>query len=1050
MSIPARSTSPIATQSIAAANDAYRPIDALLQASQRRERLLRLGSAVAIVFLAGSALAAVFAVAIPLHPSAALQQWFWASESALLTACIAGAILWPSRLLRPGDPRLRSLLRSAVELRGIDLTRPESPSGVLVLAQARFAAARLAGLDLRDAMPARLVWVLLVGGALSIGLIGAAASQTRLRDGLAGLWHPVPAPSGKGSAREPITGDIELTYLYPAHTHMATRTVAGTAGEIQAPAGTQVRITTRADRPVREAFLVVNGKALPLTVTASRSLSGSLLVDKSGSYLFRLQPSTGAAIEGPPIPITVQVDAPPEVLLDSPAEDLEVDPKQTVVLRYRANDDYGISETRLRYRQPGASEDSRAALQHPSDPPTHLAGEARFDLAPLHLAPGDRVTYAIEALDNDGVAGAKLGQSKSQTLKVFSAAEHHHQAIASVRALWERLVDLLGDRLEDAANRDAPNTDASAPSTVDTRALGLAMDLLKSSTDLRKDTQSPKALWQALANIGRAERERASETMDARDLLRTDGAADGQLRLHSRSAEMTALRTALSAETVELEHSVLYLEALLDRQTMDDLVALTHELASRRRELTELIDRYNKTKSPELRAEIAAQLQRLKDRQRELMNRMAELAKGISDEHLNREATEELSKQHDIGSGLDEAEQKLASGDLEGALKALDSVGNTLEELQRRLTNAAAGQGADQGFSQLSHEISDLKEGLAQLTTQEKHLQTETDKIRERARLNAERHSPRSTQMLEKLRAETQRAQAKLAQIPPGALPQRILGNDALALAKERTEELAKALAVSDLDQAAHSVDQAIQQTEALQLAADRETVLRSLSDFDPSGDATGNPVSPEQKTAARQRLMEATPLLKDIQETLSKMLPDESTMLSKEDQARLGQLAREQANAREKQVGLQQKLRQIGSEAPIFDPAAQQAMDEAGDRMQAAQQSLALHRAGQAEGEEQGALQQLGKLEQALREGTHGEGSGGVPNPFSVGSPSQMGGEGGENGDLADREKVVVPGADQYRVPPEFRRDILDAMKQRAPEAYEEQVRKYYREIVK
>jgi hypothetical protein len=269
-----------------------------------------------------------------------------------------------------------------------------------------------------------------------------------------------------------------------------------------------------------------------------------------------------------------------------------------------------------------------------------------------------------------------------------------------------------------------------------------------------------------------------------------------------------------------------------------------------------------------------------------------------------------------------------------------------------------------------------------------------------------------------------------------------------LALAKEKTDELAKALAVTDLEQAAQSVDQAIREAETLQLTVDRESVLRSLSDFDTTGD--GKAVSSEQRIAARQRLQEATPLLKDVQETLSKMLPDESTMLSKEDQARLGQLAREQASAREKQAGLQQKLRQIGGEAPVFDPAAQQAMDEAGDRMQAAQQNLSLHRAGEASREEQGALQQLGKLEQALREGGQGEGAGGIPNPFSVGAPGQMEGEGGETGDLADREKVVVPGADQYRVPPEFRRDILDAMKQRAPQAYEEQVRKYYREIVK
>jgi hypothetical protein len=42
------------------------------------------------------------------------------------------------------------------------------------------------------------------------------------------------------------------------------------------------------------------------------------------------------------------------------------------------------------------------------------------------------------------------------------------------------------------------------------------------------------------------------------------------------------------------------------------------------------------------------------------------------------------------------------------------------------------------------------------------------------------------------------------------------------------------------------------------------------------------------------------------------------------------------------------------------------------------------------------------------------------------------------------------VPGADQYQVPAQFRRDILDAMKQQAPKSFEDQVKHYYQEIVK
>ena len=445
-----------------------------------------------------------------------------------------------------------------------------------------------------------------------------------------------------------------------------------------------------------------------------------------------------------------------------------------------------------------------------------------------------------------------------------------------------------------------------------------------------------------------------------------------------------------------------------------------------------------------------AQLERLKARQSELLARMAELTKGISDEHLNREATEQMAKEHDIGSGLDQVEQKLVAGDFDGALKALDSVGNTLEELQRRLASAAAGQGASQGYSELSRKLSDLKQGLADLTEQEKRLQAETDKIRQRARQSEERQAPSSAQALERLKAETQRAQAKLAQIPEGAFSYRIIGKDSLALSREQTDELAKALAVKDLDQAFHSAEEAVQEVETLQIAADREKVLQGLSDL--NLDANGQPakpIEPEQRLAARQRLQEAAPLLRDVRDALSKMFPDESTLLSPEDQARLSQLAKEQSNAREKQAGLQRSLREIGKQAPVFDPEAEQALEEAGSQMRQAQQSLARDRPSDALGKEEGALQQLGKLKEAMK-GSDQQGPGGIPNPFAMSEPGGPGGETGEGGDLADREKVEVPGADQYRVPAEFRRDILDAMKQRAPQAYEEQIKKYYREIVK
>ena len=73
------------------------------------------------------------------------------------------------------------------------------------------------------------------------------------------------------------------------------------------------------------------------------------------------------------------------------------------------------------------------------------------------------------------------------------------------------------------------------------------------------------------------------------------------------------------------------------------------------------------------------------------------------------------------------------------------------------------------------------------------------------------------------------------------------------------------------------------------------------------------------------------------------------------------------------------------------------------------------------------------------------GGGGGGFPFPFAEDA-------GGREGDGTDpsHEKVEIPGAEAYKVPAEFRKDLLDAMKQGAPEPYKGDLQRYYEELVK
>ena len=217
---------------------------------------------------------------------------------------------------------------------------------------------------------------------------------------------------------DPITGDIEVTYRYPAYTKRDPRTLSGTGGELRAPRGTEVRLVTRADRVVKAAELVVEmegaaraepkkssggaagqpaaaapeGKTLQhvaLAVENGRGLSGRFVLDGAGSYRFRyLDAKSRLLAEGPPIPIAIEPDAFPQARIVAPARELEVDAGAVVDVEWQAEDDFGLSEVALVLKPP-AGPDQRRILRK-GDGLRRDGGTQPLALAAEHLV-ADRV-----------------------------------------------------------------------------------------------------------------------------------------------------------------------------------------------------------------------------------------------------------------------------------------------------------------------------------------------------------------------------------------------------------------------------------------------------------------------------------------------------------------------------------------------------------------------------------------------------------------------------------------------------------------------------------
>jgi hypothetical protein len=722
-------------------------------------------------------------------------------------------------------------------------------------------------------------------------------------------------------------------------------------------------------------------------------------------------------VRGPDVPINAEPDTPPKVSLLLPASDLEVDPDAEVVLRWEATDDHGLTALALVYQRPGGAE-ARVAL--PLDSGRRSLGTWRWPLSGLKLAPGDRVTYFLEAVDNDAVDGPQKGTSRGQALHVYSAAEHRQEAMRKVEALWERMVAHLADRMEGpdrARTKDIPAV--AAQTRVDESGHALAGDLVATGRLLGQERDRVEALVAAVANIGERLGRSVRATSDARRLY---------LRLGSRPGENDPagrLSRAVGEEIAQVERDVLYLESLLDRQRIEELRELNQELQRDQRELARLIERYQATQDPALREQMIRQVSTLRQRMNELMRRSMAMAKTIRDEHFNAEA---FGKSQ--ADALDDIEKLLREGKTQEALAKLQQLQAETDTEMRK---------ADEQLGQVDPELvkrfRDFAEALKETHDEQARVASETKGIRDHYREQLrERLREKGEPLKNQIRRDLEAVAQDYRKTRPGELGPR--SDRALENAQSELENLKSALHADDFDLAAEAARSAGQAADEIARDAQQQHALN---------EAYRNPgeVRDQSKRMA-QRMEQDAQKLHDIQRSLQQLFPPPGSQLSTPDRQRMQQLSQEQRGLEQKAQDLGQKMQQLNKLAPLFGNKGMEQLEQVGERMSSATERLEGRDPGRGYGEQKSALDGLEQLQQRMQEAQRSGGSGGgLPLPMFAGRE-------GEDGNEVSPQKVEIPEADPGTAFQDFRKDLLDAMKQGTPERYREQVKSYYEELVK
>jgi hypothetical protein len=255
--------------------------------------------------------------------------------------------------------------------------------------------------------------------------------------------------------------------------------------------------------------------------------------------------------------------------------------------------------------------------------------------------------------------------------------------------------------------------------------------------------------------------------------------------------------------------------------------------------------------------------------------------------------------------------------------------------------------------------------------------------------------------------------------------------------AQSELDNLRSGLKIEDFDLAGEAAVRATRAFDELAAFAEEQKLRDEIFERSPQSRGASRKLAERMETD-RQRMAE-------VQKQLKQLFPEMGPWMNDRDKEHLRQMAGEQKQLQAKARGLKQRLNEMEHMAPVFGEQAQEQMSQIGERMEQAGEGLDGRDPARAYAEEKAALDQLSEFQKQMQQNeAQSKGGKGLPLPL-FGDAQRHGFNAG-----SAREKVEIPDADQFQAPREFRKDLLDAMKETAPESYKDQVKRYYEELVK
>lgn len=444
-----------------------------------------------------------------------------------------------------------------------------------------------------------------------------------------------------------------------------------------------------------------------------------------------------------------------------------------------------------------------------------------------------------------------------------------------------------------------------------------------------------------------------------------------------------------------LERAILRVDDLVIEQQMSSVLKTGSALEASRGELAELLLRYKESRSESVRRGLLSAIEKLEREMLHLEKNIERIRGKVGDAYVNPSSMLRM----DLLGSLAELRSLLAADNLNGALSLVRRMEKDLGRLLAGLEGGLMSFRTER-FGEGERFLGALLDRVMAVESKQLQLRRETVALKRNAveRLNEimkGKISPlvkRQTGRQKKMR----RTYGKLD----------FLDDPTAAAVKEffknALRELGLALNQGDLD-------------EARQVSEDILDMAQNAS----AG------ISEKNKPLFDAIKRESALMIDEIREAF----PKPSQLLSDKDSRRAVSRALDQRLVLSKTRKLRMWIKKQAEEIRFLSSRAVDSLSRAADRMSQAAADLESKQVGRALEEQSFALAELAELREDLKRGED-------MSPL-------------ESRPLVMNGRVDLPSPEDFEVPPEFRDDILEAMRGDLPNQYEDAIKKYYEALV-